>query len=1521
MLQYKALPDGRLIARDARRGTYRFVAPAEVPVLVPVSRDLSDGRGDPTSPAGDAPPQPQPEDPIRRRHKLMILLAMLKFQRRAHAVGDPEASRPYLAELSKMLADPNSARQSLQLSWRAEESKTGRVKAVGEAEHVGRVLYGARAEAALRNQERLGHGNRKIPEPDPRHSQWRQASMRAKEILGKVAGFAETPEDLEELQQHLPYLPVDRLNSAKSILQAQYKGVRGRAAAVNALMDHIRGRLGVMHQKAEVEPELAAAEAEMDQEAGVAPEIPAAGADDDASDWDIQSDAPTAKPAKPAALSDEEMDAKINAAMDAGDSAQRQGHIDQSAAQQYHAVKGQLDSGGDVDISDAFRMASKADRAFTPDDATHAKMNEVAKRALDTLDPTNEDVENAASDFLTGPRGKYEYPADLDQSRPALAGFLREKFGAKPKGQESGAQPQGETPPQADDGKTAAASHPHDTIRDALAAPEVNGLIAAGDLRKKFEASHPGEDFDKHILGLAEAGKLRLYSDGFPEKVLANGGIANPKGDGAYSAISTLDKDWAGQREGGGGDPAGGQPGDAADAVEPGKQNATASGVQSGRTAAGKTVHFEPHPKAGPDDATVMIDPRKFDVEWSKHPAAVLPDGTNAVPGKLEGVKTHLASGKPMHAVRAALGEDGSPDVIDGRHRIRAMADAGMDQIAATVPKSQVDEFVKKYGAGDKAKGIAADQTVAEEKPTTPAIPEQPQAGNAYTVPTSDLLVDPDRFQFKLNVNKEGVTDELKGVSTFNPELAGVVAAWKDPNNGKTYVVNGHHRHELANRTGHPHMNVMYIDATDAKEARAKGALINIAEGRGTALDAAKFMRDTGHSPEEMQAKGISLKGKLAADAAVLTKLNDRAFDRLARGTLDQNQALAVARHLPDPDRQEKLFNLLAKREEEGKDLSDRTVEEMARMMAASPSVTKTEATLWGPEETTEDVFVQRAELAAHVRGELAKEFGDFAAVASTRRAGRVEGAGNVLNVDENKKRAEEAEQAKNLYDQLVNRKGPISEALNDAAVQFASAKTKKERDNARKQAVENVRSAIRSEFEQLGGKPDDSGGAGEATEGRGEVPGVEPGSEPTAGTADAGGGEAESAGVASDANDPFANATADHASTIASIPASGLGWVAGHQVRNVGDGKFQVETQKSYKTGSADEIAEHIRDSWRLASHEKGAANKALQRAEGFQEPDWFGGGDAAEQITRRRAAVPEGARGVSLEPHTRGRMGTVTRDENGATHLLLDGGKELKSVDFEPLAEQHSWRVPEAIKPPRVKQTTPDMFAGPERSAEASDETANEIAEPAEQTKSPSPVASPPEPKPGDRTREALGIATPTADAPPPDKSSLSAKIKSGDAAALTDLLHPTISRDDAIKAIGEAFGDDAREAVKRMPKAKMVDWVRQNSSGNSADYESVSSAIESLNTRDPRTGMTPLIPQIYDRLKEKHPHLTEPQFHDILKRMAADDRLTMQAWNDIGTGGPGEQAGIPTERFPAHPRHGGPAAWIQTRPAKTA
>ena len=79
-----------------------------------------------------------------------------------------------------------------------------------------------------------------------------------------------------------------------------------------------------------------------------------------------------------------------------------------------------------------------------------------------------------------------------------------------------------------------------------------------------------------------------------------------------------------------------------------------------------------------------------------------------------------------------------------------------------------------------------------------------------------------------MNTDATGVTNLLKG-RKWNEDLAGVISAWRDPADGQAYVVNGHHRYQLASENARPDVTVRMIDAPTAAAARAIGALQNIA--------------------------------------------------------------------------------------------------------------------------------------------------------------------------------------------------------------------------------------------------------------------------------------------------------------------------------------------------------------------------------------------------------------------------------------------------------------------------------------------------------------------------------------------------------------------------------------------------------------------------------------------------------------------------------------------------------------------
>ena len=149
---------------------------------------------------------------------------------------------------------------------------------------------------------------------------------------------------------------------------------------------------------------------------------------------------------------------------------------------------------------------------------------------------------------------------------------------------------------------------------------------------------------------------------------------------------------------------------------------------------------------------------------------------------------------------------------------------------------------------------------------------------------------------------KSGATGSLGDVQGYDPELAGTMLVWRDAEGelgkpGEIYAVDGHNRLDLANRTGwRGGINVQFIDAPDAATARMKGALSNIANGQGTAIDAAKAMRDGNLSIKDLRDKNLSVKAGIANSAIGLKGLPQDLFDRVVDGKLTVNQAqLSVA--------------------------------------------------------------------------------------------------------------------------------------------------------------------------------------------------------------------------------------------------------------------------------------------------------------------------------------------------------------------------------------------------------------------------------------------------------------------------------------------------------------------------------------------------------------------------------------------------------------------------------------------------
>ena len=181
-----------------------------------------------------------------------------------------------------------------------------------------------------------------------------------------------------------------------------------------------------------------------------------------------------------------------------------------------------------------------------------------------------------------------------------------------------------------------------------------------------------------------------------------------------------------------------------------------------------------------------------------------------------------------------------------------------------------------------------------------------PTAGEVAKVKVSDLTVRPDVFQVKSEgkFNKKGVSGSLKEASTFDPNLADLLTVWRDTTGeigdvGKVYIVDGHNRLDLAQKSGIGEVDVRFVDVATVEEAQTISALKNIAQGTSikgsmTAMDVALFMQNSGETLESLAQKGITLTNTLMIEGTQLSRLPRNILDKVATKEIPYNKALAL---------------------------------------------------------------------------------------------------------------------------------------------------------------------------------------------------------------------------------------------------------------------------------------------------------------------------------------------------------------------------------------------------------------------------------------------------------------------------------------------------------------------------------------------------------------------------------------------------------------------------------------------------
>lgn len=409
-------------------------------------------------------------------------------------------------------------------------------------------------------------------------------------------------------------------------------------------------------------------------------------------------------------------------------------------------------------------------------------------------------------------------------------------------------------------------------------------------------------------------------------------------------------------------------------------------------------------------------------------------------------------------------GADVRTSISGGVGETNAAADA------QAITRKQIHKAEQGIKGRDDAGGvkIAPTTAAAEEAGIIPS-------ARVVSMKVADLSRDPARFQYKQDVNDKGVTRHLGSVEKFNPDLAGAIGVWKDPVDSKTYVVNGHHRYELAERTGADRMDVHFIDAKTADEAKAHGALANIAEGQGTALDAAHFLKGTTYTPEDLKAHGVDLHGRIAKAGFSLSKLEPDIFSKVATGKISEAHGAIIGSSLEDPAMQRAAAGLV---ENSPKQLTEAQVRELVAQVRSAGSEQVTQDNLFGTDNQDVSLVYHRADIAAEIKKRLAGDKKLFGYVAKGNRAEELARGGNQINVSSSAEIAKTSAILEEAFNREAHAAGDVGRAITEAARRIANGEKLKS-------VVDDIYEPIRSSVEAS--LPGGEGSRGEVHPGAGQ--------------------------------------------------------------------------------------------------------------------------------------------------------------------------------------------------------------------------------------------------------------------------------------------------------------------------------------------------------------------------------------------------------------------------------------------------
>ncbi len=265
---------------------------------------------------------------------------------------------------------------------------------------------------------------------------------------------------------------------------------------------------------------------------------------------------------------------------------------------------------------------------------------------------------------------------------------------------------------------------------------------------------------------------------------------------------------------------------------------------------------------------------------------------------------------------------------------------------------------------------------------------------NSRVVPRNQIFVSPEHFQYKVGGNEQGAGLSLMGADKFDYNAAKDLLLWYDEKGEigpakRYYVVNGHQRLALATRDNAEYVPATVLDSGNSlkdsiaqgvtkENARARGAVLNFQQGRGTSIDAATFMRDGGLTEDELKThyRQLDLGEKNVKEAIELSKLDNWLWAEVANHRLKPELGAVIGRELPNnPPAQFSIFKHIERMREQGQSISEQRLDDEinAQKIAGAGTFESETKDMFGAREMRKSLVKEVADLWGKARQKYAE--------------------------------------------------------------------------------------------------------------------------------------------------------------------------------------------------------------------------------------------------------------------------------------------------------------------------------------------------------------------------------------------------------------------------------------------------------------------------------------------------------------------------------------------------------------------